>query len=153
MATKYKGSPRDRLVLDAFVKLLRASNAVEREMARLVGGAGLTHGQFGVLEALLHLGPMSQTDLGQKLLSTDGNITHIVTNLEKRALVKRIRNTRDRRFLTVELTPKGRATVSKLFPAYVKRLRARFEELSDAEARAVAKLLKKLGLNGVRLAA
>mgnify|MGYP000381933987 CR=1 FL=1 len=38
---------------------------------------------FGILEALFHLGPLSQKSLGQKVLSTKGNITTIVDNLEK----------------------------------------------------------------------
>ncbi|MBX7059659.1 MAG: MarR family transcriptional regulator [Leptospirales bacterium] len=153
MAAKFKGSARDRVVLDSYVKLIRASGSVERDMARAVASAGLTHGQFAVLEALYHVGPMSQTDLGQKLLSTDGNITHIVTNLEKRSLVKRIRNTRDRRFLTVELSARGKSLVARLFPAYVKRLRQRLEHLSEGELKSLSKLLKKLGLGGLRLAA
>ena len=44
--------------------------------AARVGGvmaeAGLTIGQFGVLEALLHHGPLCQRDLGQKLLRLGG---------------------------------------------------------------------------------
>ena len=61
-------------------------------MARLdplMRDADLTVGQFGTLEALLHLGPLCRRDLGRKLLRSGGNITVVVGNLARRGLVRR----------------------------------------------------------------
>ena len=54
------------------------------DLTRQIGSADLTMGQFGVLEALLHLGPMCQQELGAKLLRSGSNITIVIDNLEKR---------------------------------------------------------------------
>ena len=51
------------------------------------GEAGLTPTQFGVLEALLHKGPLSQRELGQKVLTSAGNMTDLIDKLETRGLV------------------------------------------------------------------
>jgi len=58
---------------------------------------GLTTPQFGVLEALHHLGSLSLGDLADKLLVTGGNITYVMDRLEERGLVERDRSTEDRR--------------------------------------------------------
>ena len=66
--TRHTGRPDEVRALDAFIKLMRATDSISANLAAHVAEAGVTLGQFGVLEALLHLGPMSQCDLGGKLL-------------------------------------------------------------------------------------
>lgn len=44
--------------LDAYIKLMRAADSVTARLEPVMGSAGLTVGQFGTLEALLHLGPL-----------------------------------------------------------------------------------------------
>ena len=104
MGTHYKGTSAEVLALDAFIKLMRATDSISAHLSRHTEAEGLTHGQFGVLEALLHLGPMSQRDLGAKLLRSGSNVTMVLDNLERRGLVRRTRRTDDRRAVEVALT-------------------------------------------------
>jgi len=71
MPTRYPGTPVETAALDAYIKLMRAAEAVTTRVGSVMDTAGLTIGQFGVLEALLHHGPLCQRDLGKKLLRTD----------------------------------------------------------------------------------
>jgi hypothetical protein len=57
MPTHYRGSTEERTSLDAYIKLMRAAESVTARLEPLMRGADLTVGQFGALEALLHLGP------------------------------------------------------------------------------------------------
>ena len=82
---------QERLALNAYVKLMRAANAARTVAARQLADSGLTLTQFAVLEALYHLGPMSLTDIAQKVLTT-GGLTMVVGNLEKLGLAKRQRS-------------------------------------------------------------
>ena len=50
---------------------------------------------------------MTQCVLGEKLLRSGGNITLVIDNLEKHGLVRRERQTEDRRTIVIHLTPKG----------------------------------------------
>ena len=84
-----------------------------------MGAAGLTVGQFGILEALLHLGPFCQRDLGRKLLRSDGNVTVVVGDLPGAASFGATRRADDRRFVTVALTEKGRRLIGGIFPRHV----------------------------------
>ena len=88
MATHYKGPPRQVSALDSYIKLMRASHSVTALIHRHLSEWKLTISQFGVLDALYHLGPLFQRDLAKKHLMSDANITMVVDNLEKRSLVR-----------------------------------------------------------------
>jgi MarR family 2-MHQ and catechol resistance regulon transcriptional repressor len=145
MSTHYKGSRTELRALNSFIKLIRAANAVSNDVANTYTAAGLTESQFGVLEALLHLGPLHACDLAAKLLSSGGNLTLVLDNLEKRSLVRRERGVEDRRFITVHLTLQGRTLIEELFPRHVAGVVARFAVLSASEQEELSRLCRKLG--------
>jgi len=131
--------------LDAFITLTRATSSVGVRLGRRLAKAGLTTTQLGVLEALLHLGPLRQRVVGEKLLMSGGNITTVVDNLERRRLVRRERHDDDRRNVTVQLTPGGRRLITRYFPHHVAAIVEIFSALSAAEQDELARLAKKLG--------
>jgi MarR family 2-MHQ and catechol resistance regulon transcriptional repressor len=147
VGTHYDGRPAETRALDAYIKLTRAAASVDARLAPGLAEAGLTPTQLGVLEALLHLGPLGQRTLGAKLLSSGGNITTVVDNLERHGLVRRERRDDDRRHVTVHLTPEGRRLISKVFPAHVREIVAAFSALTAAEQETLGRLAKKLGLS------
>lgn len=150
MGTHHEGPPREVRALDTYIKLTRASESVNALLMSRLSAEKLTISQFGTLEALFHLGPMCQKAIGEKLLKSGGNVTLVVDNLEKRGLVQRVRNADDRRFITVDLTPAGRALIERVFPAHVQRIVDAFASLSPAEQDQLGALCKKLGLALVR---
>lgn len=145
MPTHYRGSDDEKQVLDAYIKLMRASNSVIDRITPILGRFGLTVSQFGVLEALLHRGPMCQKDLAGKLLQTGGNMTMVLSNLEKRGLVQRQRQEGDRRYVTVALSEAGRALVDEVFPIHLEELMATFGVLEEAELARLGALCRRLG--------
>ncbi|HEX7556985.1 MAG TPA: MarR family transcriptional regulator [Leptolinea sp.] len=145
MPTHFIGTPQQVLALDTFIKFTRASNAFESRLLRRNVLEDLTISQFGVLEILLHLGPMCQSDLGSKLLKSGGNITLVVDNLEKRGLVRRQTDASDRRMTNVLLTPTGEELIKRIFPEQVKSIVEEFNVLSAEEQEIFGKLCKKLG--------
>ena len=132
--------------LDAYVKLLRAGRAVLARVEPRLSAAGLTPTQFGVLEALLHRGPLSQRELSRKVLTSAGNMTDLVDKLEARGLVLRARQKQDRRAVQVELTPAGRALVEPLFASHAGDIAEVMGGLSGEELHRLSELLRKLGL-------
>lgn len=145
MGTKHRGTASERRALDAYIKLSRAANAVEARINQHLTDAGLSISQFGVLEAIYHLGPLHQGELAQKILKTSGNLTLVVENLAKRGLVTRQRDERDRRYVRVLLTDAGRDLIRRIFPRHVARVEAAFAPLDAAEQDALARLCRKLG--------
>lgn len=145
MGTHYKGSRAEIRALDVFIKLMRATNSLMAPLERRLEEDGLTGTQFGVLETLFHLGPLCQKEIGRKLLTSGGNVTTVVDNLERRGLVERIRSEEDRRFVTVHLTEAGRELIARLFPVHARRITRALSVLSPAEQEDLARLCKKLG--------
>jgi MarR family 2-MHQ and catechol resistance regulon transcriptional repressor len=145
MATKYKGTQQEIKALNAYINFIRAADSVSSRLSRFLGKDGLTMSQFGALEALYHLGPLNQNKLGKKLLKTSGNITMVVDNLEKRALVKRVRSPEDRRSVSVTLTKDGRKLIESIFPRHLGSILAEFGVLSAREQEALRHLCRKLG--------
>ena len=132
--------------LRVYVKLLRAGKAVVARVEPRLAAAGLTPTQLGVLEAILHKGPLTQRELGRKVLTSAGNMTDVVDKLEARGLVRRTRSPRDRRIVPVELTPAGLTLIGALFPDHARDIGAAMSGLSCEELRTLDGLLRKLGL-------
>lgn len=99
------GSAAETEALGVYVKLLRAGRTVLARVEPRLTAAGLTVTQFGVLEAILHKGPLTQRELMRKVLTSPGNLTDVIDKLEARDLVRRERSLADRRVVMVDLTP------------------------------------------------
>jgi MarR family transcriptional regulator, 2-MHQ and catechol-resistance regulon repressor len=147
MATRYNGSAEEREALDAYIKVWRAAHAMEVRANRHLAAHSLTISQFGVLEALHHLGPLSQRQLADKILRSSGNLTMVIDNLERDNLVQRARDPKDRRVMTVSLTEAGQALIDLLMPRHVQNVLGVFSALSADELKQLAALSKKLGLS------
>src|SRR5690625_1230145 len=146
MGTHFKGTDRERLTLDTFIKMTRASESVTIRLNRHLSEHGLTLSQFGVMEALLHLGPQNQRALGEKLLKSGGNITMVIDKLVRNKMVTRRRNPADRRAVLVDLSEKGREFITDLFPQHLDRILEEFSILTPDEMRELGRLCRKLGL-------
>lgn len=155
MGTKYKGNIREINALNAFININRAVESIGTRINKNLQQKGLTESQFGVLEALLHLGPLCQKEIAEKLLVSGGNITMVIDNLEKRELVKRLRSRKDRRYFNIKLTDKGKNLIKSIFPEHVKTIVREFEILTQDEQKVLRNLARKLGkgndlnINGV----
>ena len=148
MPSHYKGQRNTVRALNAYINLARAADSLFGRMGAQLELSGLTLGQFGVLETLLHLGPMYQHTLGQKLLRSRGNITLVVDNLEKHGWVHRERQEDDRRKLMVHLTPRGRKLIESVFPGHAKAIEKEMSVLSPQEQESLRGFCRKLGQGG-----
>jgi MarR family 2-MHQ and catechol resistance regulon transcriptional repressor len=112
----------------------------------MLNQVNLTVSQFGVLEALYHIGPMCQRDIAKKTLKSTGNMTTVIDNLEKRGLVERRRSTEDRRYIAVHITEIGQQLIEDIFPEHNRRVEKCFAVLEPEERVELGRLCKKLGL-------
>ncbi len=147
MSTHYTGTEENNRALDAYIKLTRSVQAVKSRIDQHQTGANMSESQFGVLEALYHLGPLSQKLIGEKLLYSKSNIVAIIDALEEAGLVLRQRDTQDRRFINVHITAKGTDLIHQLLPKHVAAITKEFSCLTSTEQDQLARLCRKLGLN------
>lgn len=145
MPTHFQGSSVEQRALSAYICLMRAAQSVTARLATRRGKDGLTITQLAVLEALLHLGPLRAGDLADKLLTTGGNVTHVVDNLERDGLVQRARSGEDRRSITLKLTSAGRKRIADLFPRHAREIATEFAVLRPGEQAELQRLCRILG--------
>jgi MarR family 2-MHQ and catechol resistance regulon transcriptional repressor len=145
MANHDTAPKNSELVLKTYIKLMRAAESVTVRSHKHLHNEQLSFGQFAVIEALYHLGSLCQKDLAEKILKTARNITMIVDNLEKRGLVRRERDTDDRRFLNVHLTDAGKKLFEKVFPNHIGFLEQEMRILNSNELEELGRLCRILG--------
>ena len=93
---------------------------------------GLRLTEYNVLQRLSVSGPTPMAKLTDETLVTKAAITAITDHMEKRGMVKRVRDSADRRIVNVQVTPEGR----KLFAVAKKRhdaILTKFVSVLDAE--------------------
>jgi len=146
MGSHYAGTEDEVRALNTFIKLVRATETVIASTSAHLVDSGVTPTQFGVLEALYHLGPMRLCDLAAKHLRTSGTLTIVIDNLEKSGLVERRPSPTDRRSVMVHLTDTGRSTIADLFPAHARGVREAMSVLTEEEQVELGRLCRKLGL-------
>lgn len=118
------------------------SRIAERSISET--GLGLT--DFAALEALLHKGPLTITEMQNKVLLASGSMTAAVDRLEKKGLLVRTATAGDRRAKVLELTREGRRVIEAAFKCHAAALEAAASVLNAAEKQELHGLLKKLGL-------
>jgi MarR family 2-MHQ and catechol resistance regulon transcriptional repressor len=145
MPTHFQGTPEEELALDTYIKLTRATDTINARLSMASSMQELTISQFGVLEAIYHLGPKAKIILGEKILKSNSNMTTVIDNLEKRQLVHRERAKDDRRKIIVHLTDAGLNLIKDIFPKHVRAIEQQFSVLSTEEKQMLCDLLRKLG--------
>jgi MarR family 2-MHQ and catechol resistance regulon transcriptional repressor len=133
-------APRLWLVMTRSYRALRL--LVEQSIAK--AGLGLT--DFAALEALLHKGPLTISEIQEKVLLASGSMTAAVDRLERLGLVVRRSSPGDRRARIVALTREGRRVAAACFEKHANDLETLMAVLSENEKRRVYGSLKKLGL-------
>jgi len=145
MPTHFTGSHAETRTLDSFIKLTRCTNSLFARLSERNTLGSLTPSQFAVLEALYHLGSLTQGEVSRKVLKSGSNITTVIDNLERLRLVLRQRDTQDRRVIHIHLTEAGAARLEAVLPVHVAALVEEFSVLSANEQETLAELCKKLG--------
>lgn len=138
-----------RVRIDAtrlWLVLSRCHRALSQIAERSIEDAGLCLTDFAALEALLHKGPLTITEIQGKVLLASGSMTAAVDRLEKKGLIKRGSSPTDRRAKVLHLTPEGRRVVEAAFQKHAAQLESAMAALDLNEKRQLHALLKNLGL-------
>src|SRR5690349_9329610 len=101
-----------------FLVLWKAARAVETYAENSITELEMCGSDFGVLEALLHKGPLPINEIGKKVLLTSGSITVAVDRLESKGLVERRASGDDRRARIVHLTREGKKLIKRIYAVH-----------------------------------
>ena len=131
--------------------MMKAMRALTRYAASGIEETGLGLSDFGVLEILLHKGPLPVNTIGPIVDLTPGSISIAVDRLFAKGLVTRVESTEDRRVRIIALTPRGKDLIVSAFRKHSGQMRKAFAELSPEELRSLEAALKKVGKRAATL--
>ncbi len=108
--------PRTVAQVETLLAVLEAANRLEREVTELLKTADLTTAQFNVLRILRGAGPGGVTcgQVASRLVRHDPDVTRLLDRLDRRGLIERQRDGRDRRIVRTHITKKGLDVLSAL---------------------------------------
>src|SRR5438552_10274387 len=110
--------------------MMKAMRALARYAAAGIEETGLGLSDFGVLEVLLHKGPLPVNTIGPIVDLTPGSISIAVERLFAKGLVSRVESTEDRRVRTVAISPRGKELIDSAFRKHSGQMKRVFSELS-----------------------
>jgi len=135
---------KNRLNLNVVIGLYRSYFRIHRSTQKLIASYNITMPQFGVMEALYHLGNMNIGEIIDRTLSTSGNMTVVIKNLEQDGWITRHTDPADKRAYLVQLTKRGEELIETIFPKHLNDLDGLLDNLDTKEKEHLSYLFKKM---------
>jgi DNA-binding MarR family transcriptional regulator len=131
---------------EAFLNMQRTSATLAREFDILLKPFGLTSTQYNVLRILRGAGPegLLCRQVGERMIAPDPDITRLVDRMEKRGLILRARDSRDRRVIFTRITADGLSLLEKLDQPVGDFHRQRLAHLGKNSVRSLIQLLESV---------
>ena len=131
--------------------LWKAAKAIEKVDLASIAGTGLHLSDFQIMEVLLHKGPRPINTIGEKVLLTSGSMTAAANRLEKRGLIRRVKDPSDGRCFYVHLTDEGLGVIKQAYAMHQENLEKIAAVLTTEEREELVRLLKKIGRNAEKI--
>jgi DNA-binding MarR family transcriptional regulator len=138
-------TPIGSVAEEAYLNVLRTANALSQEMGELLRRHELTSPQYNVLRILRGAGErgLTASDIGDRMITRDPDVTRLVDRLEKRGLVERWRCNEDRRVVWTRISPAGTTLIEPLDPQIDALHRSQLQHLGDDKLRTLVSLLEE----------
>src|SRR6204780_609334 len=127
----------------AFLDLMRTCDLLSRGPALVLKAEDLSATQYNVLRILRGtLDGMPCGEIASRMITRDPDITRLLDRLEKRGLISRCRETKDRRMVMAGITPEGLKLLSRLDEPIEEAHRKALGHLGRERLRTLAELLE-----------
>lgn len=144
MDNKFVRDKETRLSLASLIALSRADQKVGKLSYETIRSSGLTTSQFAVLEVLYSKGDLKICQIIDSILTTSGNITVIIKNLEKEGFIKKLKDPEDSRAVLISLTENGKEVIEDILPKHFENIKNIFSVLDEEEKEQLIKILSKI---------
>ena len=135
---------QENIVLRLWLLLRRVGDTLVRCQDSVFSEYGVTTEQWGVLTSIKARGPLRPTDLAYLLERSPNSISMLVDRMVKAGLVRRTRDRKDRRVITVSLTSKAEKVVVPAAIAGWEFIHEVVSPLSDNDQRDLASMLERV---------
>ena len=138
-ARKRVGSPEEA----AFLELCRTTDVLGRRLSGVLKAEDLSANQYNVLR-ILRGAPdgLACGEIGNRMITRDPDITRLLDRLEKRGLISRCRESKDRRMVTATITAEGLGLLGRMDEPVRAMHRSQLGHLGRARLGALTELLR-----------
>ena len=141
-----KGSGRKRLggrEEDVYLSMLRTVELLSRGVTETLSRADLTPTQYNALRILRGAGGAgaSCTEVGERMVTKDSDVTRLLDRLEARGLISRGRDAKDRRLVVARITDEGLGVLGELDGPVAETHRRQLGHLGEKQLEALGTLL------------
>jgi DNA-binding MarR family transcriptional regulator len=139
-----QGRPFESLEAEVYLNLLRTADALSRGAEGILKLAGLSHTQYNVLRILRGAGQQGLCcrEVAERMITRDPDITRLVDRLERRGLLTRSRDSRDRRVITLRITAAGLKVLKDLEGPMTEYNRKLLSHMDKGDLRKLLELLE-----------
>lgn len=131
---------------EAFLNLLRTTDAITQQEESTLAGFDLSHSQYNVLRILRGAGAdgLPCGEIANRMITRDPDITRLLDRLERRGLAARSRESKDRRVVTARITPTGLEHVARMDQPIGDLMRQLLGHLGPKDLRTLIELLERI---------
>ncbi|MDX1483605.1 MAG: MarR family transcriptional regulator [Alphaproteobacteria bacterium] len=141
---------KSEIALISLRQILRATELSSRNLAR---ESGLTPSQLIILQIVAKLDDAVPSVIARDASLTQATVTSLIDKLERRGMVRRQRDTKDRRRVLIDLTAEGKKAISGAPDLLHDRFKNRFAQLPEWEQSYIIAALERvasiLGAEGI----
>lgn len=127
----------------AFLELCRTTDVLGRRLSGVLKAEDLSANQYNVLR-ILRGAPdgLACGEIANRMITRDPDITRLLDRLEKRGLISRSRESKDRRMVTATITPEGLVLLARMDEPVRAMHRSQLGHLGRARLAALTQLLQ-----------
>ena len=127
-----------------FLELLRTTDMLSRHMTQVLKSEDLSSNQYNVLR-ILRGSPegLPCGEIGNRMITRDPDITRLLDRLEKRSLIERWREQKDRRVVLARITQEGMNLLARLDHPIQETHRQQLGHLGGSRLHALTRLLQE----------
>jgi DNA-binding MarR family transcriptional regulator len=128
----------------AFLDLLRTTDVLSRGLLNILKREDLSATQYNVLRILRGApGGLPCGEIAKRMITRDPDVTRLLDRLERRGLISRSREARDRRTVLARITPSGLKLLRRLDVPVRQAHRKQLGHLTPHRLRALTNLLRE----------
>lgn len=131
---------------EAYLSLLRTSDALQSRVEAKLKDFGLTGTQYNALRILRGAGAdgIPCSEIGERMITRDPDVTRLLDRLQKRGLVERSRGKQDRRVIYGKITGAGLKLLREMDAPLEKHGREILRHVSQANLKLLIDLLEQI---------
>ncbi len=132
---------KTRNIIFSIRKLIQAGELYSKELSKI---HSISAAQLNCLLALFENGSLPPSQIAKHMLVKSSTVTGVVDRLEQKGLARRVRNSPDRRIVTIELTDAGNQLAENAPPPIQQKIVDGLKKISETEIDEIVFALTKL---------